>query len=266
MNNIRRLLSMICIIVSLIPVYGQKDTITADGLFLKYNTPSYRTSNLKPQNSNKIIHGEIRRSTPKNSDIERRELARQTKSIGLTYKVLPQYIISETFHLLPPQNPKELLWTARGIITSQWIHEDGECILFIKCSGMDKRIIKGEELKPNKTIDKLPRNVFGWIKDKLNVTPMSLTEITEEEIQEIKKKITMWSPEKAKETFNAQYVITYPIKSKESVYMGKYTHMMDLMMTKWGEHLTVSFLVTKKGNKNIEKYIKDVEEAFWFED
>ena len=42
--------------------------------------------------------------------------------------------------------------------------------------------------------------------------------------------------------------------------------MMDLMMIKWGEHLTVSFLVTKKGNKNIEKYIKDVEEAFWFED
>ena len=252
---------MICIIVSLIPVYGQKDTITADGLFLKYNTPSYRTSNLKPQNSNKIIHGEIRRSTPKNSDIERRELARQTKSIGLTYKVLPQYIISETFHLLPPQNPKELLWTARGIITSQWIHEDGECILFIKCSG-DRPI----EMKTNKSIDRLPRSMFEWIRERLNVTPMSLKKITEEEIQEIKKKITMWPPEKAKETFNAQYVITYPIKSKESVYMGKYTHMMDLMMIKWGEHLTVSFLVTKKGNKNIEKYIKDVEEAFWFED
>ena len=38
------------------------------------------------------------------------------------------------------------------------------------------------------------------------------------------------------------------------------------MMIKWGERLTVSFLVTKKGNKNIEKYIKDVEDAFWFED
>ena len=223
---------MICVIVYLIPVYGQKDTITTDGLYLKYNTPSYHRSNLTMQDIVKILKGEMNSSTPKDSDMERGELARQTKCIGLTYKVLPQYIISETFHLLPPQNPKELLWTARGIITSQWIHEDGECILFIKCSGMDKRIIKGEELKPNKTIDKLPRNVFGWIKDKLNVTPMSLTKITEEEIQEIKKKINMWSPEKAKETFNAQYVITYPIKSKKSVYMGKYTHKMDLIMTK----------------------------------
>lgn len=265
MNNIRRLLPMICIIVYLIPVYGQKDTITADGLYLKYNTPSYHRSNLTMQDIKKILDGEMDSPAPKDSDMERGELARQTKCIGLTYKVLPQYIISETFNLLPPENPKQLIWTAGGIIASQWIHEDGECILFIKCSG-DRPIIKGKGMKPNKSIDRVPTNVFGRLREKLNVTPMSFKEITEEEIQEIKKKINMWPPEKAKETFNAQYVITYPIKSKKSVYMGKYTHKMDLMMTKWGEHLTVSFLVTKKGNKNIEKYIKDVEEAFWFED
>ena len=266
MNNIKRLFSIICVIVYLIPVYGQKDTITAEGLYLKYNIPSYHRSNLTMQDIKKILDGEMDSPAPKDSDMERGELARITKFIGLTYKALPQYIISETFYLKkPPLNPKELLWTTGSIILSQWIHEDGECILFIKCSG-DRPIIKGKEMKPNKSIDRLPINVFGRIRERLNVTPMSFKEITEEEIQEIKKKITMWPPEKAKETFNAQYVITYPIKSKKSVYMGKYTHKMDLMMTKWGEHLTVSFLVTKKGNKNIEKYIKDVEEAFWFED
>ena len=263
MNNIRRLLSIICIIAYLIPVYGQKDTITADGLYLKYNTPSYRMSNFDIQNFDKIMRGEIRRPTPDDSDMERGELVRQTKCIGLTYKALTQYIISEKFHLNRPQsNPIELLWTAGWSITSQWIHEDGECILFIGCSGDRTR----GWVKPNKSFNKLPENVFDWLKQKLNVAPLTLERITEEEIQEIKKKINMWSPEKAKETFNAQYVITYPIKSKKSVYMGKYTHKMDLMMTKWGEHLTVSFLVTKKGNRNIEKYIKDVEEAFWFED
>ena len=262
MNNIKRLFSIICVIVYLIPVYGQKDTITADGLYLKYNTPSYHRSNLTMQDIKKILDGEMDSPAPKDSDMERGELARQTKFIGLTYKALPQYIISETFYLKkPPLNPKELLWTTGSIILSQWIHEDGECILFIKCSG-DRPI----EMKTNKSIDGLPRSMFEWIRERLNVTPMSFKKITEKEIQEIKKKITLWPPEKAKETFNAQYVITYPIKSKKSVYMGKYTHKMDLMMTKWGEHLTVSFLVTKKGNKNIEKYIKDVEEAFWFED
>ena len=94
----------------------------------------------------------------------------------------------------------------------------------------------------------------------------SFNKTTEEEMQEIKKKINIWSPQKAKKTFNAQYVITYPIENENSVYMGKYTHKLELKMIKWGQNLTVSFLVTKKGNKNINKYIKDVEEAFWFED
>ena len=56
------------------------------------------------------------------------------------------------------------------------------------------------------------------------------------------------------------------IKNEKSIYMDLYMHKMDLTMIKWGERLTVSFLVTKKGNKNIKKYIKDVEDAFWFED
>jgi hypothetical protein len=47
--------------------------------------------------------------------------------------------------------------------------------------------------------------------------------------------------------------------------MGKYTHKMELIMVKWGKSLSVSFLVTEKGNKNIKKYIRDVEKTFWFE-
>ena len=48
--------------------------------------------------------------------------------------------------------------------------------------------------------------------------------------------------------------------------MGKYTHVYDLVMLKWGEHLTVSFLVTKKGKRHLDQYIEDVKGAFRFED
>lgn len=264
MNITRKLFLTICVITYLIPAFGQKDTLTTDGLYLNYNSPYYRDREgtrlelalEKLKNENIIL------PIPKDADMVRGELARQTKCIGLTYKALQQYIISEAFGLnFPEDNPIELLWTTGSVITSQWIHEDGECILFIKCSG-GKPLMKN----PNKSINKLPENVFGWIKDKVNVEPITLRKITEEEIEKTKKKITFWTPEKAKETFNAQYVITYPIKSRKSVYMGKFKHKQDLMMIKWGEHLTVSFLVTRKGKRNIDKYIKDVEEAFWFED
>lgn len=119
--------------------------------------------------------------------------------------------------------------------------------------------------KIDKSITKLPKERFCWIKQALGMGSF-LAKPTEEEMEKINKEINIWSPRKAKKVFNAQHVISYPIKNEKSVYMGRYTHKMDLTMIKWGEHLTVSFLVTKKGNKNIDKYIKDVEEAFWFED
>ena len=245
---------MICIIAYLIPAYGQKDTITADGLYLKYNSARYRISNAEKE---MIKNKKNRPSIPNDSDMIRGELARETKRIGLTYKVLPQYIISEMFALNNPPNSKELLRTVGNLIISQWIHEDGECILFLSFGGMNLQI--------DKSINEFPKNNFNWIKQTLGIGS-SFTKTTEEEMQKIKKKITIWSSEKAKETFNAQYVITYPIENKESVYMSKYTHKLDMMIIKWGGQLNVSFLVTKKGNKNIDKYIKDVEEAFWFED
>ena len=264
MKQLRSLFLAVCAIAFSIPVYGQKDTLTKDGLYLEYNLPFYRSDPLKlmeAMNQNKEL------DSPADEDMIRGILDRATKAIGLKYKALPQYIISEQFGLCyPPANPKELLWTTGNSIDSQWIHEDGECILFLKCSG-DKPSINGKVPEADRTKYKLPEEyLYGWIKPSVNVEPMSLKKVTEEEKEEIKKKITFWTPEKAKEVFNAQYVITYPIKSKKSVYMGKYTHKMDLMMIKWEEHLTVSFLLTKKGYKQIDKYLKEVEEAFRFED
>ncbi|MDR1517318.1 MAG: hypothetical protein LBS52_04350 [Dysgonamonadaceae bacterium] len=40
-------------------------------------------------------------------------------------------------------------------------------------------------------------------------------------MKEVKKKITVWSPEKAKGTFNAQYVINLPHQRKESRVYGQ---------------------------------------------
>lgn len=47
---------------------------------------------------------------------------------------------------------------------------------------------------------------------------------------------------------------------------GLYLKYNKLKMIKWGQDFSVSFLVTKKGEKNIDKYIRDVENAFLFED
>ena len=60
---------MICVIVYLIPVYGQKDTITADGLFLKYNTPYYHGSGVTALTMEKIRNRDLYVGIPNESDL-----------------------------------------------------------------------------------------------------------------------------------------------------------------------------------------------------
>ena len=241
----KKIILSICFIAYLIPVFGQVDTLAKYGINSEYDNARY-----------KIPFG----AKIDKSDFVIGELDRATKGIGITYKALPQYFISEKFGLkFPPENPEELYRSTGGSFASKWIHEDGECILFIECHGRPNA-------KIDRTIDELPENIFNNINCSLGVGKYNNIAPTKKEMRKLRRKITIWSPKKSKETFNAQYVITYPVKDKKAVYMEKYAHKFELIMIKWGEPLSVSFLVTDKGYKNIKEYIKDVEEAFRFID
>ena len=266
MKTLSQPLFALCAVLFPLFMYAQPDTLNADGLFPKYNRPTYRMSEYEWQNIDKILSGELQPSARVDSDMIRGAFQRAARIMELDYRVPPQYIASERFDLRePPINPRELRWTTGSAITSQWIHKDGECILFFQCSGERPRPgIK--DPKPNKSIDEFPEYVFSWLKQKLTVNPLSLKKITPEEKESLKQQVTFWPRSEAEDVFNAYYVLTYPIKSKHSVYMGKYTHVYDLIMLKWGEHLTVSFLVTKKGERHLDQYIEDVKNAFRFKD
>lgn len=242
----KKIILSICFIAYLIPTFGQVDTLAKYGINSKYDFARYKTPFGAKIDKSDFIIG---------------ELDRVTNSIGITYKGPPQYFISEAFSLkYPPENPEELCRSTGGTFASKWIHEDGECILFIECNAR-------RNLEIDKSFDELLESgEFDWINYRLGIGKYFNVSPTKKEMRKIRRKITIWSPKKSKETFNAHYVITYPVKDKKAVYMGKYAHKFELIMIKWGEPLSVSFLVTDKGYKNIKEYIKDVEEAFRFED
>jgi len=258
MIHILKLFFALCAVLFPLFVYAQEDMLNADGLFPKYNKRDYQMPMFireHPELKEKWF-GKLNILKLKESD-KIISLDTVVARIGLTYKRFPQYIISESFGLKsPPVNSDELRCTVDEYITSQWIHEDGECILFIKCGGP----------VPDKSVDRIFENVYNWIRSKMNVTRIDLREITDEEIDKIKKRITVWPRSKAEEVFNARYVITYPIRSRKSVYMGKYSHKFDMIILKWTSSLTVSFLVTRKGQRHLDQYIEDVKGAFRFKD
>ena len=238
-NNTRALLLIVCTIAYLLPAYGQSDTAIPEGI-----NPKYEHVSILPEN-----------------------FYRGTRNLLLTFKVPNHYLATEGFVLEdPPADPKEVLKIIGRTFVSKWIHKDGECILFIECSGLNLIECGRIHAPINKSIDELPQFRLNCINYRTGVGKYNLVDPTEKEMKKLKKIINIWSRKKAKKTFNAHYVITYPIKDKKAVYMEKYTLKLGLTMIKWGQFITISFFVTEKGNKNIKKYIKDVEEAFWFTD
>ena len=120
MKTLSQPLFALCAVLFPLFVYAQEDTLNADGLFPKYNLPSYRGNGLFRLTMEQIRNGDTFVETPKDSDRERGVLDTISNKIGLTYKKLPQYIISENFHLKSfPDNPDELCCTAGEVITSQ---------------------------------------------------------------------------------------------------------------------------------------------------
>ncbi|HHV85798.1 MAG TPA: hypothetical protein GXX42_08295 [Petrimonas sp.] len=116
MNIIGKLFSTICIIAYLVSAYGQENTITEDGLYLKYNGRVYTgAKGVSDISSEKLKNKDFSTNSP--SVLLRGELERVTRHIGLNYKTPAQYIISESFILKsPPINPKELIKSTNSFL------------------------------------------------------------------------------------------------------------------------------------------------------
>ena len=92
MIHILKLFYVLCAVLFPLFVYAQEDTLNADGLFPKYNLPSYRGNGLFRLTMEQIRNGDTFVETPKDSDRERGVLDTISNKIGLTYKKPPNII------------------------------------------------------------------------------------------------------------------------------------------------------------------------------
>ena len=183
----------------------------------------------------------------------------RVKAIGLNYKLPKKYTQSYeevSFLNVNADIPEELVRGVNNLIVSQWIHEDGECILFINSS-------PGYNIRERS--ERIRKSFFNRTRRYLQMGNPFI-DTTDEQMEDLKKIITFWPQKEAEKVFNAQHVLVYPINEPKAIYKGKYVHRQSLCMIKWGEDLTVSFLLTDKGYKNMNKYMKDVKKAFRFND
>lgn len=179
------------------------------------------------------------------------------KHMELNYKIPKGYQAYDRLYLASVGAPEELMQCVSNSAEFIWEHEDKECILFIKASGGPMQLIK--------TRTDIPLTTYNRIRAYLKIGNPWI-DTTDEQIVELNKILTYWSAKKAKKVFNAQHVICYPYNEEKAIYQDRYLLRQSLCIVKWETSVTVAFLLTDKGYKNINKYMKDIEKAFWFND
>ena len=76
--------------------------------------------------------------------------------------------------------------------------------------------------------------------------------------------ITYKSSKYARESFNADTVITYPLKMWEK-YENKYTHCLVILIQKrYRGCIPLYCLYTDEGAKKLNHYIKSLQKVFWY--
>ncbi|MGX5689144.1 hypothetical protein [Arcticibacter tournemirensis] len=205
-----------------------------------------------------IVYGQTDSATTHKKQESRLDVA--TRTIELTYKVPKNYTRSpDRIILKHPEDPLELIRGVGNLLTSVWTHKDGECILFIECPAVLPRS------GINKLEEEIPSSTFNRLRLSLRIgNPFKNT--TPEQMEELDKIIKYWPQEKAKKVFNAQHVIIYPSNDPKAIYKEKYILRQSFCIIKWANHINVSFLLTNKGYKHMNKYVKDVQRSFWFND
>ena len=86
MIHILKLFFALCAVLFPLFVYAQEDTLNADGLFPKYNRPTYRMRESRMEDLEKLLSGEPV-PPPADSDMIRGAFQRAARIMELDYKV-----------------------------------------------------------------------------------------------------------------------------------------------------------------------------------
>lgn len=80
--------------------------------------------------------------------------------------------------------------------------------------------------------------------------------------------VKYYSQENAKKIFNADTAFTYTLNlNKEDILQDKYRYATSLILQRKGKgYITLEVFYTEKAKKNLNKYWRRIEKAFWYND
>ena len=87
---------------------------------------------------------------------------------------------------------------------------------------------------------------------------------SEGEIEELKLMLTYYPEKQAKEMFNADWMVMYPMNLRGEVLEGKFSRCRAVAVSKYGMDMFFYFIMTDESSKKFDTYLMDLNKVFWF--
>ena len=78
--------------------------------------------------------------------------------------------------------------------------------------------------------------------------------------------LTHYPQERAREMFNADLMVMYPVNLRGEVYEDKYSRCRAVIAAKEGVFVILYFMMPDEGLENFDDYLNDFKRAFWYND
>lgn len=143
------------------------------------------------------------------------------------------------------------------------VHQDKDCELYLKTSIRSGN--SRDDLTPLPTGGKINMNIYGYIKSDLKWQVDKMYKAVEPcEVDEIKMLLTDYPASLAKQYFNADYMLMYPIDTKQQECRDKFTRARCVVIGKDYRFVFMYFFLTDDNAKDLNKYLAQLKGMIWF--
>lgn len=152
-----------------------------------------------------------------------------------------------------------LLGTVNSILT----YKNEECIVFVYTPPGIGGGTYGKIIQDSTKLFTLRNITFERIKYSFKYG-MPNNSPTELEVDELYSMLTHYPHEKAKEMFNANAMVHFPLNLRGNIYKDKYTRGRVVVAGKDRREFYLYFMMTDESVLDFEKFLNDFDKVFWF--
>lgn len=222
----------------------------------------------------------IPETTNKNSNDDRgTALEKAMKTMNVNMNLSPLYSASNNQNMIAFVAGEEYRYTTNQLygyeystgnvalnaifsgVHSILTHKDENCKIIIYAAG-EMTVKFGKIVADNAGLFNLGNSTFNRIKKDFQYG--TIKSATREQIEELDMMVKHSPKEQAKEMFNADDMLMYPLNLRGNAFEDKYTRSRAVVVAKNGLSIFFYFLMTDESVKNFDKYLKDLSGSFMF--